>query len=305
MLTLNSASVFTGLPYYSNDGQMKNTGYEVEINTRIINSKVKWDLGVGLAHYKNEITKLPEDNAVTEIADANIISKVGKQTGLFYGYKTKGVFSTDQEAAASGLYIDNKDGSTSSFRGGDMHFVDNVPDGNINASDMVIIGNPNPKYTGMLTSNIKWNRLELNMIFTCSLGNDVYNYQRRISESMQNFDNQSTAVLNRWQTNGQVTNMPRAEYGDPMGNSRFSDRWIENGSYLKLKSLSLSYDIPFKPGFFKNASVYITGINLLTFTKYLGRDPEFNLDQSPLAQGIDYGYTPVYKAFLFGFKIGL
>lgn len=125
-----------------------------------------------------------------------------------------------------------------------MHFVDLNGDGIINESDKTIIGNPNPKLYGNFFAHATWGNLTLSAIFGYSIGNDIYNYQRSILESGNNFYNQTSAMTDRWRVEGQVTNMPRISYGDEMGNSRFSDRWIEDGSYLKLRSLNINYKIP-------------------------------------------------------------
>jgi hypothetical protein len=122
---------------------------------------------------------------------------------------------------------------------------------------------------------------------------------------MQGPENQTLAVRNRWQANGQVTPVPRAAWGDPMGNARFSDRWIEDGSYLRLRSVSMSYTLPFTKGFLKSSSVYLTGNNLLTFSKYLGYDPEFSASGNPLMQGVDTGLEPQFRSVLLGFRLGL
>ena len=99
--------------------------------------------------------------------------------------------------------------------------------------------------------------------------------------------------------------MPKAEYGDPIGNSRFSDRWIEDGSYLRLRNITLSYDLPLKLSFIKASEVYVSGINLFTFTKYKGLDPEFSMSNSALTRGIDPGMPPQSKAVFIGLKIQL
>ena len=100
--------------------------------------------------------------------------------------------------------------------------------------------------------------------------------------------------------------MPKATFGDPMGNSRFSDRWIEDGSYLRLRNVSLSYNVPMKEGgFLKNATVYANGNNLFTLTRYLGYDPEFSANPSIYAQGIDMGLDPLYRNLIFGIRLGL
>ena len=120
-------------------------------------------------------------------------------------------------------------------------------------------------------------------------------------ESMSDFGNQSQTALRRWTSDGQVTDIPKAIYGDPMGNSRFSSRWIEDGSFLKLKELTLSYTTGGKVLFFNNLKVFVTGENLLTWTKYKGMDPEFGYTYAPEYAGMDMGLTPLSK----NVKVGL
>jgi len=175
----------------------------------------------------------------------------------------------------------------------------------LNESDMTVIGDPNPDWYGSIVNNFRWKQFSLNTVFTYSIGNDVYNAVRANLESMTGYDNQTVNITNRWMKEGHITHTPKAVWGDPMGNSRFSDRWIEDGSYLRLKSVSLSYDIPLKLNFVRSFQVYATGLNLITFTKYLGYDPEFSALQSPLYYGIDLGMTPQPRSFVIGVKLGL
>ena len=112
-------------------------------------------------------------------------------------------------------------------------------------------------------------------------------------------------MVNRWTTEGQVTYQPIAVYGDPMGNSRFSDRWIEDGSYVRLKSLSLSYDLPLKSNFIEGFTIWISANNLFTLTNYLGVDPESSANNSVLYQGIDAGLLPLSKSYNVGLKFNL
>jgi hypothetical protein len=129
---------------------------------------------------------------------------------------------------------------------------------------------------------------------------------RQQLESADGVENQLQSVANRWRADGQVTNMPKATWADPMGNAEFSDRWIEKSDYLRLRSLSVDYAVPVKnTKFIKDINVYLAGYNLLTFTNYLGFDPEFSANPSVFAQGIDTGLEPVYKSVMFGVKIGL
>ncbi len=292
--------------YAENDGTLQNTGLDFGVNARIVNNRdIKWDMGLNISHYKNKVTELSADSKITEIANGYVRTKVGSPIGQFYGYKTDGVYSTTSEAQSAGLNIRNENGTLTAFAAGDMRFVD--MDGNkvIDEDDMVVIGDPNPDLYGSITTALQYKRLKLDAIFVYSLGNDVYNSLRRDLESMTGYENQTEAIVNRWTYEGQVTNIPRAAYGDPMGNSRFSDRWIEDGSYLRMKSVTLSYDFPIKRSFIKGVQAYVTGSNLLTFTKYLGYDPEFSAGSNPLYYGIDTGLTPHPRSILFGVKIGL
>jgi TonB-linked SusC/RagA family outer membrane protein len=305
MLVLKPADIISGFDYFlTNEGSMMNSGYELSLEGRILNGNLKWDAGISVAHCKNEIKELPQEN-IYEIGNANIISREGSPAGLFYGYKTEGVFVSDEEAASSGLQNKLYTGDLISFRGGDIRFSDKDGNSIIDENDMQVIGDPNPDLTGMFGSNLSWRRLSLNMLFTFSYGNDIYNQLRSNLESMAGIENQTVTVQNRWKYNGQVTDVPRAEWGDPMGNARFSDRWIEDGSYLRLKTVTLTYDLPVKNNFIQNAMVYISGNNLFTITNYLGYDPEFSFSESSLAQGIDLGLTPQFKSVFFGIKIGL
>ena len=133
----------------------------------------------------------------------------------------------------------------------------------------------------------------------------MYNATRRQLESMDNFYNQSTAVLNRWQVEGQQTSMPRASYGDPLGNNLFSDRWIESGDYLKLRSVKLTYSFDKLFNFIRSGNVFVAAENLFTWTKYLGADPEFAYSYSEQLRGFDYAKTTLPLTVKVGFNINL
>ena len=186
-----------------------------------------------------------------------------------------------------------------------MHFVDLNGDGIINESDKTIIGNPNPKLYGNFFAHATWGNLTLSAIFGYSIGNDIYNYQRSILEGGNNFYNQTSAMTDRWRVEGQVTNMPRISYGDEMGNSRFSDRWIEDGSYLKLRSLNVNYKIPVNSSWLQGLQVWAEANNLFTISKYLGGDPEMSVSNAVLYQGIDIGCVSQGRTFTVGVKINL
>jgi hypothetical protein len=224
---------------------------------------------------------------------------------VFYGYVANGVFASDAEAAAAGLSIRKPDGSLVLFKGGDVHFADLNNDKVIDENDRTVIGDPNPDFFGSFSTKATYKNFSLDVLFTFIQGNDVYNYTRNQLEAMTDFSNQTEAVVNRWRDNGHMTDIPKATWGDPMGNSRFSNRWIEDGSYIRLRSAGLSYNIPFKPGFFKYAVAYANGNNLLTFTKYKGFDPEFNPTESIYGRGVDNTLEPIVKSVVLGIRVGL
>ncbi|WP_041346296.1 SusC/RagA family TonB-linked outer membrane protein [Niastella koreensis] len=307
MVVLEKAPTASGLEYLaSNSGGMKTRGVEAMVSGRILNRPLlKWDVSAGIAVYRNQLTQLPDNRIVTPFADGYILSEVGKAANLFYGYKTHGVYSTDQQAAAAGLSTKPVNQPVTAFKGGDIAFEDYNGDKLINDQDRQVIGNPNPDFTGMFSSSLSWRRFSVDALFTFSVGNDVYNYMRAQLEAGDSYNNQLPSLVNRWRAQGQVTNVPKAVYGDPMGNSRFSDRWIEDGSYLRLRSLSISYNVRIKPAFIKYLTVYASGTNLLTFTKYLGYDPEFSATGSVLGQGVDIGLEPQFRSVQTGVRIGL
>ena len=307
MLVYESLAAATGFKsVLTNGGSMKNTGVELSVNARIVNtSSLKWDLGFNVSHYKNKIISVPNTRFTTEYAGATILTANWQSGAVFYGYTTNGVFASNAAAATAGLTKPNADGSFTGFKGGDVIFADLNGDKVIDESDRSIIGDPNPDFTGGMTNRVTWKRFELNALFTFSQGNDVYNYLRNKLETSGSNENQLISVNNRWRNDGQVTNTPKATWGDPMGNSRFSDRWIEDGSYIRLRSISLQYYIPLKNTMISNATVYVTGNNLVTLTKYKGYDPEFSAATSIFAQGIDTGMEPLFKSVTMGVRIGL
>lgn len=150
-----------------------------------------------------------------------------------------------------------------------------------------------------------WGNFTLSAVFSYSLGNDIFNYQRSVLEGGKNFYNQTTAMVNRWRNEGQVTNVPRISYNDEIGNSRFSDRWIEDGSYLRLRSLNLNYKVPVNFSWLQGLQVWVEANNLFTITKYLGGDPEMSAANAVLYQGIDTGCVAPGRAFTVGLKINL
>ena len=299
--------------YWTNGGEIKNEGFELSVTAKPVVTR-NWNVEVGasVGHYANKVTKLPDGDYTSSVyGDNNILTSVGNPVGLFYGYKTAGVFATDAEAKAAGkdgyLYMEDNAGLRNDFKAGDVHFIDQNNDGKISELDKVVIGDPNPDIYGNIFATINYKNLTLTMGWNYSLGNDVYNYQRSILNSGSTFYNQQVAEVAHWRYEGQQTDLPRLAYGDPMGNNRFSDRWIEDGSYLRLKTLNLSYKVPV-PGswtWLQGLTAWAQAKNLLTFTKYLGSDPEFSIGNGVLYQGIDCGNIAQGRSFQCGVKINL
>ena len=210
---------------------------------------------------------------------------------------------TPSEPEASQLLTST--GQRQNFSAGDMKFVDLNGDKCISKADMTEIGDPNPDIYGNINTSLSYKRLKLDLVFNYSVGGDIYNYQRSLLEGGSYFYNQTTAMLHRWQYEGQQTDIPRASYLDVMGNSRFSDRWIEDGSYLKLKNVTLSYNIPIRSTYLQGITVWGAANNLFTITKYLGSDPEFSMSNSVLGMGIDRGLHAPGRSFSLGVKINL
>lgn len=299
--------------YWTNGGEIKNEGFELSVTAKpVVTHKWNVEVGASVGHYANKVTKLPDGDYTSSVyGDNNILTSVGNPVGLFYGYKTAGVFATDAEAMAAGkdgyLYMEDNAGIRNDFKAGDVHFIDQNNDGKISELDKVVIGDPNPDIYGNIFATINYKNLTLTMGWNYSLGNDVYNYQRSILNSGSTFYNQQVAEVAHWRYEGQQTDYPRLAYGDPMGNNRFSDRWIEDGSYLRLKTLNLSYKVPV-PGswtWLQGLTIWAQANNLLTFTKYLGSDPEFSIGNGVLYQGIDCGNIAQGRSFQCGVKINL
>lgn len=340
LLTKGALSYLTGLAtMWVNDGAMTNKGLDFTANGIVINApKFKWQLGFTIGHYKNEITDLPESSTITTYnlnesgesesvyqtihgytssiyGEDNILTAVDYAAGVFYGYETAGVFSTDEEASTAGKYgyLRYPTGYSGdpyrNFKAGDVHFVDQNGDGWISEADMVVIGDPNPDLYGNIFTSLNFCKyFTLDVTFKYSIGNDIFNYQRSQLEAGNNLWNQSTAMVNRWTYSGQVTDQPRAvltSSDEWVNNERFSDRWIEDGSFLKLKNIRLTYKLPLSLSWLQGLSVWGEANNVFTLTEYEGIDPEVSVSNSTLYQGIDAGLLSQSFSVNFGVTINL
>jgi TonB-linked SusC/RagA family outer membrane protein len=318
LLSLRQLAWTSGLQEnWSNDGKLENMGFDVNVNLKVLALKdFSWELGASAGHYKNKVTALPDNNRSieTDIYGATILTQVGQPVGVFYGYKTDGVYTTTPEAQADAHYILKQNGDRVYFQAGDMRFLDlssNVPGaaaadkGLINEADREVIGDPNPDIYGNIFTTFTYKQLTLQAVMNYSLGNDIFNYQRSLLEGGTYFFNQTTAMQNRWTTEGQHTDIPRVSYTDPMGNARFSDRWIEDGSYLRLSNVTLSYHVPIQSTYLQGITVWGSAQNLFTLTHYLGSNPDCAFGSGILSQGIDRGLLSAGRSFSLGVNINL
>lgn len=291
----------------NNNGSVSNKGWEVSAYARIISSgKFHWDMGFNLSSFKNSVLEISNDEIITDFLGGSFISRKGESLLNFYGYQYDGVFATQQEA----LDADLRNERGLAYGAGDARFVDlsgpeGEPDGIIDYYDKTFIGSPIPDLFGSVFTSFTYGIWSLSGSVQFVSGNEVFNYVRSQNEKMSDLSNQSTNVLKRWQYDGHETNVPRASWDDPTDNAGFSSRWIEDGSYLRLKHITLSCHIPRKFLVFRDAEFFVTATNLITLTNYLGYDPEFAVSYHTMEQGVDYGLIPHTKKFMIGIKVGL
>ncbi len=272
-----------------NEGEMSNRGIEFTVNSKNYTGKFSWDTDFNISFNRNRVEMFTLQNIyyfgqTSEATSETVVRMTpGEPLGMFWGYVSEGV---DPET-------------------GDLLFKDVNNDGKINLSDKTYIGDPNPTFTYGMTNYLSYRGFTLTVFLQGSQGNDIYNASRMETEGMYDAKNQSTAVLDRWRRPGQETYMPRATIAKD--NLVASTRFIEDGSYLRLKTLTLSYN--FSGAVLRKLGInriqpYFTAQNLLTFTGYTGFDPEVNqYSGSAVVQGIDWGTYPHSKSYIIGLNI--
>ena len=287
-----------------NAGKIQNKGFEVTLSTKnIIKNDFKWSSDAVFSYNKNNVENINSDTPIITASggfnSAIGLIKAGYPVNVFYGYITDGIFQNQAEVDRHAVQMPGSNSATSTAPG-DIRFKDLNNDGVINDKDRTVIGNPNPKFTFSLNNTFNYKNFDLTIFLQGSYGNDIFNANRMYTEAMSIIQNQSTAVLGRWTGEGTSNNIPRAIYGDPNQNSRVSDRYIEDGSYLKIKNINLSYTLP-KTVFgqnFNSVKIFVSAQNLVTWTKYSGFDPEVPVN------GIDNGTYPITRTVSLGLNIG-
>lgn len=269
-----------------NEGEMENKGIELAISSKNFIGDFNWSTDFNISFNKNKLTKLSLQKIYTAATTSEVVNEAvvrnepGRPLGGFYGYISDGV---DPET-------------------GELMYRDMNGDGRISTSDRTYIGDPNPDFTYGLTNTFSYKGFNLSIFVQGTYGNDIFNASRMETEGMYDGKNQSTRVLKRWRIPGQITDVPKA--GFDMKNSTY---FIEDGSYLRVKDISLSYNIKcklFGKWGISKLQPYFTATNLLTWTNYSGMDPEVNQwGNSGAVQGIDWGTYPQSKSFVFGVNV--
>ena len=336
-VSIPSSTGFSKLAY-RNVGKMRNLGWEFNITTnRIIKAgKFSADFNVAFGNNKNEILEMDATvlnmlNTKFTQENRNVLQRVqlNNPFGAIYGFRYKGVYQYDTyqpdkpdatapvvRDANGNVVLDGSGdpipmyfayGTTNEyrFRGGDAIYEDINHDGTIDELDIVYLGNSNPKFDGGFGTTIRWKRLSLNVFFNYRVGGKIINYGRMYSESMYNTENQSVSTNWRWRKDGDVTEIPRALFQSGY-NWLGSDRFVEDGSFLRLKQLTLNYS--FDPKLLKKAhlntlNLSLTLNNMFTVTKYTGADPEISPNNIGVSE--DKNRTPRSRYFTFGLTIGI
>ena len=308
-----------------NFGSLRNYGWELGIKGVPIDieGKFRWSLFFNIAQNTNKMTKLPEqyrEEGFKEDLDYGFQTIAFENTtlGAIFGYKAKGVYQRDEDAYMRDLngnlvYDENgkprklrwNSSTGDEFEGGDMIYEDVNHDGVINKLDVVQIGDANPKCFGMLRNDFNYKNWQLGFSLYYSIGQDVINGMRRETECMDEGLNQAVSIERRWKKQGDITDMPRAVEGMSR-NYAASSRWVEDASYLKLKDISLTYNFDhtlLQRTFIKSLSVWVSGMNLLTWSKYKGVDPEVGFNKGKAKTiSMDAQNTAPPMRFTFGLR---
>lgn len=272
-----------------NVGKIRNKGLEFEANSINLTGDLEWETNFNITFNRNEVVDIVGQTliggGIPGRGDVSYSSE-GRPLGMFYGYIFGGV-----------------DPQT-----GDAYYIDKIGESTFTpaADDRTFIGNPNPDFYFGLTNTLSYKNFDLSIFLQGQYGNDIFNATRIETEGMTDAKNQTAAVADRWRAPGDITDIPRAVWGNT-NNSRISTRFVEDGSFMRIKALTLGYDLPeniIQKAHLTNAKVYFTGENLFTFTNYKGYDPEVNaFGASNTVLGVDFGTYPQTRNLILGVNI--
>ncbi len=280
---------------YTNAGRVSNKGFEMSLHTVNLVSPLRWETTLTATYNRNKIKDLNSDVPyyINQVNNSYVTMLAeGYPINVFYGYVTDGIFQNQQEV--------NDHAIQTGAEPGDIRFRDLNNDGVINDEDRTVLGNPNPTWLFSMNNTLTYKGFELSVYLQGVAGNKIFNANNIDNTGMSAAYNQTTDVLNRWTGEGTSNFIPRAVYGDPNGNNRVSDRFVENGSYLRLKNITLAYNFPGK--WLDKIGVQALRLslsceNVATITSYSGFDPEVDIN------GIDLSRYPISRTFSFGLNL--
>ncbi|MGM9511886.1 SusC/RagA family TonB-linked outer membrane protein [Larkinella sp. GY13] len=315
-------------PPLANIGSMKNWGYEFQVGYNQNEGDFRWNVSANMDVTRNQITSLATPSATlysgsnADFGGSDITkTEAGQPIQSFFGYQVEGIYQSIDEVYNSPRpqsRPENREDHdpTKNTSAGDIKFKDVNGDGVIDASDRVYLGSYIPKFSYGVNLGANYKNFDVTVYLQGVYGNKIYNGTKVIEEGMLRLFNAGKGVLDAWTPTNTATDVPRAISGDPNNNTRTSDRFIESGSYMRVKNISIGYTIPatilgkLTMNTLTKARIYVSSTNLLTFTKYSGLDPEIGINGTAgdntklLTNGIDYGQYPQPRTLLIGLNIG-
>jgi TonB-linked SusC/RagA family outer membrane protein len=306
----------------ANIGDIENRGFEVGAGYFKRTGAFKWSVEGNMGYVTNEVKSLGFNETSTiagpnfqNTSEASTFAQKGEPVGYFYGYKVDRIYQTQEEVDADNrmAVAQGKPSYQSSAAPGDIRFQDLDGDGTITGSDRTNIGHYLPPINYGLVGTAEYKNIDFSVTLQGAEGNEILNANRFYTEGMTRLFNMGTDVLNAWTPENRDTDIPRAIITDPNRNARISDRYIEDGSFLRVKFLTVGYSLPesllssFAKGALSKVRVYFTSSNLLTLTGYSGYDPEVqgrtDSGNSLFSAGIDSGNIPQMRSFIGGLQI--
>ncbi len=296
---------------YINAGQVTNKGFELGLSYNDNVGDFNYQLTGTFSTINNKVDQLGTGSQQifggqpTHHGASATLTQAGGPIGAFYLIKTDGLFNSQEEIDA---YSRNGVKIQPNAAPGDIRFVDANADGVISDADRVYAGSPNPKFQYGFGGNLSWKNFDLSLFFQGTYGNKIYNGFRQDLESMSLEFNYAKSTLNAWRPDNQNTTIPRAIINDPNYNTRTSDRFLENGSYGRLKTLQFGYALPktlMEKAKISSCRVYVSFDNLFTITKYQGFNPDLGRTGSILDRGVDFGHVayPLARTSMLGIQL--
>jgi TonB-linked SusC/RagA family outer membrane protein len=300
------------LPIDANLGKLLNRGIELAINYKNRVGGVKYSIGGNITTLHNEVLNLGGIPEIISGVGGSTTHRtvVGQPIGSFYGYKTDGIFQNQAQIDAA-----VPDNISNGRAPGDIRFVDVNKDGQIDSKDRTDLGSPIPKFFYGINLSASYKNFDLSLLLQGVNGQKVYNQARQQMEDLRSSNNFLTSTLAHWTGEGTSNSMPRLTVNDDNNNNRYSNRWIEDASFMRIRNMQIGYSIPSEKlkeltkGAITRFRIYVAAQNLMTFTKYKGFDPEvtrgfsFQKGETPLSNGQDSGSSPQPRILQFGWSV--